>query len=297
MRALKLFRQSSDALNPSAFSLEAAESWALETARKLPPQPFRLTAFWHIDFIRQPVPQERKTRYTIRLAQSENYGLACGLEPAVADLNPDFVGKDVRQILNDGLCRDRIDRTALVDLIMGHLSESASEYITLDSTLRDKYVDRARIFANEAEKIIERKGLGTLKGGGARILVIGATAGVIGVLIKRGFDVSATDLSPAIVGMELGGVKVRNAEFANTSLMKKADLAIITGMTLPNRTLPGLMKLAKKYNTSTMIWAITGRNFGRYYIDHGADCVISDPSPFLLLPGPATFAIHRRDLP
>jgi hypothetical protein len=294
---LKLFRQSNDALNPSAFSLEAAESWALETARKLPPQPFRLTAFWHIDFIRQPVPQERKTRYTIRLAQSENYGLACGIKPAVAELNPDFVGKDVRQILNDGLCRDRIDRTALVDLIMGHLSESASEYITLDSTLRDKYVDRARIFANEAEKIIERKGLGTLKGGGARILVIGATAAIIGVLIKRGFDVSATDLSPAIVGMELGGVKVRNAEFANTSLMKKADLAIITGMTLPNRTLPSLMELAKKYNTSTMIWAITGRNFGRYYIDHGADCVISDPSPFLLLPGSATFAIHRRDLP
>jgi hypothetical protein len=76
--------------------------------------------------------------------------------------------------------------------------------------------------------------------------------------------------------------------------MKEADLAIITGMTLPNRTLPGLIELAKEHNTSTMIWAISGRNFGHYYTEHGVDCVISDPSPFLLLPGPATVAIWRR---
>ena len=31
-----------------------------------------------------------------------------------------------------------------------------------------------------------------------------------------------------------------------------------------------------------MIWAITGKSFSRYYTKRGADCVISDPSPFLL---------------
>jgi len=286
------FHQPIDALTPSAFSLEAAEKWALEKARELPPELFRLTAYWHIQFIRQPVPRERKTRYTMRLAQSENYGLACGLAPRLPDLNRNFVGKDVRQILKDRLCRDRIDRTAFVDLVMGHLPQSATSYITLESALRDKYFDRARLFADEAATIIQRKGI---KRNGARVLVIGATAGIIAALKKRGFAVSATDLSPAVVGTELGGVKIGNAKLANAALMKKADLAIITGMTLPNRTLPGLMKLAQQHNTSTMIWAITGRNFGRYYIEHGVDCVISDPSPFLLLPGPAQFAIHRRD--
>jgi uncharacterized UPF0146 family protein len=292
--SFKSFRQPNDALNPTAFSVGAAEKWAIKKSWNLPAEPFRLTAFWHIDFIRQPVPQERKTRYTVRLAQSENYGLACGLTPALAEPNPDFVGKDVRQILKDRLCRDYIDRTAFVDLVMGHVSGPASQHITLEGTPLDKYLDRSRVFANEAEKIFQRKGFKNLKGNRPRILVIGATAAVIVALIRRGFEVSATDLYPALVGTELGGVKICNGRVANASLMRKADLAIITGMTLPNRTLPGLMKLAKKYNTSTMIWAITGKNFGHYYIEHGADCVISDPSPFLLLPGPATFAICRR---
>jgi uncharacterized UPF0146 family protein len=281
-------------LNPAAFSLEAAEKWALEKSGGLPPEPFRLTAYWHIHFIRQPVPQERKTRYTMRLAQSENYGLACGLANRLPDLDPDFVGKDVRQILKDRMCRDRIDRTAFVDLVMGHLPQPASAHVILESALRDKYFDRAKMFADEAERIFQRK---VLKRKAARILVIGATAGIIGALRNRGFEVSATDLSSAVVGKVLGGVEVGNARAANASLMKEADLAIITGMTPPNRTLPSIMKLAQQYNTSTMIWAITGRNFGRYYTEHGVDCVISDPSPFLLLPGPARFEIHRRNLP
>jgi hypothetical protein len=55
------------------------------------------------------------------------------------------------------------------------------------------------------------------------------------------------------------------------------------------------MKLAQQYNTSTMIWAITGKNFGSYFTEHGVDCVISDPTPFLLLPGPASIGIWRRE--
>lgn len=286
-------RQPIDALNASAFSIEAAEKWALERVQQLPPEPFRLTAYFHIDYIVQKVPQERKTRYTARMVQSEYYGgLAFGLAPALPDLDPDFVGKDVRQILRDRLCRDRIDRTAFVDLVMGHLSQSASDHVNLEGAAQDKYFDRARIFAEEAGKIIQRKGI---KGNGARALIIGASAGIVRALIKQGFEVSATDLSPAIVGTVLGGVEVCNGRFANASLMKKADLAIITGMTLPNRTLPGLMKLAQRYNTSTMIWAITGKHFGRYYTEHGVDCVISDLASFQLLPGPASIGIWRRE--
>jgi hypothetical protein len=288
-----MFQQPIDVLNPSAFSIEAAEKWALERVWERPPESFRLTAYFHIDYIVQQVPQERKTRYTARMAKSdENYGLAFGIAPALPDLDPDLVGKDVRQILKDRLCRDLIGRTALVDVVMGHVSKPATKQVTLEGSVRDKYFNRARIFAEEAEKIIQRKGC---KGNNARALVIGASSGIIGALINQGFEVSATDLSPAIVGTVLGGVKVCNGRSANVSLMKKADLAIITGMTMPNRTLPGLMKLAQQYNTSTMIWAITGKNFGRYYIEHGVDCVISDLAAFHLLPGPASIGVWRRD--
>jgi len=89
-------------------------------------------------------------------------------------------------------------------------------------------------------------------------------------------------------------VEVLDGTTANARLMKDSDLAIVTGMSLMNGTLPDLMSLAKTHNTSTMIWAVTGKNFGHYYTEHGVDSVISDPSPFLLLPGPATIAIWRR---
>ena len=54
------------------------------------------------------------------------------------------------------------------------------------------------------------------------------------------------------------------------------------------------MRRAKAHGVATMIWAVTARNFGHYYVDHGVDSVISDPAPFLLLPGPATIRIWRR---
>ena len=241
------------------------------------------------------MPQDRKTRYIARMAQSENYGLAFGHAPAPPDLDPNFIGRDVRQLLKDRLCQHSIDRTAFVDLVMGHLSRSANKHIILNGRRQDKYFDRAQIFADEAENILESKGVKRLKGKGAHVLVVGATAGTIRALLKRGFEVSATDLSPAIVGTELGGVTVCNAKTANALLMKKVDLAIMTGMTMPNRTLPGLIKLAQRYNTSTMIWAITGKNFGSYFTEHGVDSVISDPTPFLQLPGPASIGIWRRE--
>jgi len=288
---LRTARQQINALIPSAFTIEAAEKWALKRARELPPERFRLSAYFHIDYIVQRVPQERKTRYVARMAQAENYGIAFGLPPALPD--PDFVGKDVRQILKDRLWRDTTDRTALVDLVMGHLSQSANKNATLGVAERDKYLDRGRIFAEEADRIIRRK---TIKGSNRRALVIGASAGIIRSLQNQGFQVSATDLSPEIIGTVLGGVTVRNARFTNARLMKETDLAIITGMTLPNGTLAGLMKFAQQYNTSTMIWAITGKNFGRYYTEHGVDCVISDLAAFHRLPGPASIQIWRREV-
>ena len=93
-----------------------------------------------------------------------------------------------------------------------------------------------------------------------------------------------------VVAKNLGGVTVVE-ERENERLIEAADLVIITGMTLHNRTLP-----TGRHNTSTAIWAITGRNFGHYYTENGVDCVISDPSPFLLLPGPAKIGIWRREI-
>jgi uncharacterized protein (DUF4213/DUF364 family) len=101
-------------------------------------------------------------------------------------------------------------------------------------------------------------------------------------------------MAPDVVGQNLGGVTVGDGT-ENGRLIEAADLVIMTGMTLPNRTLPSLIDTAKINNTSTMIWAVTGKNLGHYYIAQGIDCIIADPAPFISLLGPATIGIWRRE--
>jgi Putative heavy-metal chelation len=289
-------RQPKDALTPTAFSVEAAEKWALERAATLPDDPFRLLALWSVSFLVQADPSERKTRYTMRIAQADGYGRSGGLGPGLPDPDPDLVGQDTRRILKDRRWRDEADHAAIADLVIGQVSRPADERIVLDNTLREKYVMRTMIFADEAERVLRRRDSEHRKVDRPRVLVVGATAGILAALARRGLAVCATDLSPDVVGQTLGGVPVLDGRTATPGLMKDADLTIVTGMSLTNGTLPELMSLAKTHNTSTIIWAITGKNFGHYYTEHGVDSVISDPSPFLLLPGPATIAIWRQQV-
>ena len=291
------------ALEPRAFELEAAERWVLEEAAGLPADLFRLTSFWYIDFIIQHLPTDRKTRYVARLAQAENYGVAFTLASALEESDPQLalreddhalVGEDSRTILNDRGYRSDMDRTALIDVVAGHLSSSATHEVIVDQKRRDKYAAKSHLFADEAELVLRRKGSRAVKGHKPHIHVIGAMAGTHAALLARGFEVTAADMSPDVIGQNLGGVTICDGT-QNRKLIETADLVIMTGMTFPNRTLPSLLEAARANNTSTMIWAVTGRNLGPYYTRHGIDCVISDPAPFLSLPGPATIGVWRRE--
>jgi hypothetical protein len=297
------FRQPRHALQPHAFALEAAEQWALAKASALSADLFRLTSFWHIDWFVQHLPTDRTTRYTARLAQSENYGIACGLTSVVQQTGEavalegadhSLVGADCRSIIKDKRYRTDLDRTAFIDLVMGQFSGEANDQLILNQSRQDKYALKSQLFADEANSILTRKGTSTIKGNKPHALVIGAMAGTHAALVARGFEVTATDMSPDVVGRSLGGVTVCNGA-ENYALMETADIVIVTGMAFPNGTLPGLMRAAQNSNTSTMIWAVTGRNLGHYYTMHGVDCVISDPAPFLQLPGPVSIGIWRRE--
>src|SRR6185503_15068918 len=118
--------QPSEALKSHAFTLEAAEHWALDGSARLPADRFRLTSIWSLDMIVQHVPGERKTRYLNRLVQSESdiYGFAA--EPALQDIGQysglrgtdhSLVGLDSRDVLKEGVFRTDVDRTALIDLV------------------------------------------------------------------------------------------------------------------------------------------------------------------------------------
>src|SRR5262249_56156629 len=112
--------------------------------------PFRLLALWSVSFVGQADPGERKTRYTMRIAQAEGYGRSGGLGPGLPDPDPDLVGQDTRRILRDRRWKDEADRAAITDLVIGQVSRPADDRIVLDETLRRKYTPRAEIFADEA---------------------------------------------------------------------------------------------------------------------------------------------------
>jgi hypothetical protein len=296
-------RQPRHALQPHAFTLEAAEQWALAKASTLSANLFRLTSFWHIDWFVQHLPTDRTTRYTACLAQSENYGIACGLTSvlqqtgqavALREADHSLIGDDCRAIIKDKRYRTQLDRTAFIDLVMGQFSAEANDQLILNQARQDKNALKSQLFADEANRALTRKGTSAIKGNKPHVLVIGAMAGTHAALVARGFEVTATDMSPDVVGRNLGGVTVRDGA-DNNALMEAADIVIVTGMSFPNGTLPGLMCAAQNSNTSTMIWAVTGRNLGHYYTAHGVDCVISDPAPFLQLPGPVSIGIWRRE--
>jgi hypothetical protein len=299
------FRQPRHALQPDAFSLEAAEKWALTKAATLPAELFRLSSLWHMDWFIQHLPTDRKTRYTACLAQSENYGIACGLTSVVQEAGQEvaldaadrsLVGADCRDILKNKQYHGNLGRTAFIDLVMGELHPKPHDQLTVEDARSDKYASKSRLFADEANTVLTRKGTAALKGDKPHAHVIGAMSGTHAALLARGFKVTATDMSPDVVGTDLGGVTVLyGSDAENYKLIAAADILIATGMTFPNRTLPDLMRAARDSNTSTMIWAVTGRNLGDYYTGHGVDCVISDPAPFLQLPGPISIGIWRRE--
>src|SRR5262245_43340851 len=132
MLTSQALRQPCHALKPHAFTIEAIEQWALERASRLLTDSLRLTSFWYVDYIRQDVPEERKTRYTMRFAQAENYGTAFGPISPLRDADHALVGEDSREILKDRRCRDDTDRTALIDMVVGHLSPAASRQLIVD---------------------------------------------------------------------------------------------------------------------------------------------------------------------
>ena len=198
----------------------------------------------------------------MRLAQAESYGIALDHSSPHQACDPNLIGEDSRHILNDRRFRDNIDRIALIDLIVGEVATRCRE-VTFNQTMRDKYASRAHLFADEAAFVLRRRSARANKGTRPHIHVAGATAGILNALLVCGFKVTATDLSPDVVGQNCG-VTVCDA-VENCKSIAVADLTIITGMTLSNGTLPSLLETAKTSNTSTMIWAVTGRNCAILY--------------------------------
>ena len=83
---------------------------------------------------------------------------------ALRDADHALVGEDSRDILKDRRYRNDMDRTALIDLVIGQLPAAANDHVILDQPRRDKYALKSRLFADEVDIVLRRKGLDAIKG-------------------------------------------------------------------------------------------------------------------------------------
>lgn len=162
------------------------------------------------------------------------------------------------------------------------------EHRVLSGTNTAKASQRAHLICSEARRLA-----------GPAMSPRVALVGVVGEVLHelRGWDgaeVLASDYAPQLAGDQMEGVLVRPG--ADTErLIESADVAIVTGMSLANGTLQGILDTAQRAKTKLLIFAQTGHSFAPIYLGLGIDTVVSEPFPFYLsAAGPSDVWIARR---
>ncbi|AEF95885.1 Rossmann-like domain-containing protein [Methanotorris igneus] len=93
-------------------------------------------------------------------------------------------------------------------------------------------------------------------GGDAIVAHIGFQPGHIEATSKL-FKVYITDLNPENIGKEKFGTVVLDGKECNDKIIKKSDIALITGSTIVNGTFWELLKTCEKYDTIPIIYGVT----------------------------------------
>ncbi len=90
-----------------------------------------------------------------------------------------------------------------------------------------------------------------------KITHIGYQPGHLEYCCKK-FETFVTDQNPENIGKEKFGTRILPAS-DNEKTMKKADLALITGSSVVNGSLPQLIKWCKEYGTKPIIYGVSGK--------------------------------------
>ncbi len=250
---------------------------------------------WNISLTYQPLPGERLFRYEVILAQTDlGQGASYASSTPSGDLSA-LVGKRFGT-LEETEALDYPIRVALLDSIYASFPLRNPDYETLLTGISsDKALSRAQMIYLETSRLLNiRKSKNALKKEIPTILNIGYVSKFRNVM-KDQFphDFLATDLYEGIVGKKVDGITIEDGNSKNEEFMKKSDVAIITGMTIATGTLSPLLEMARKYNTSVIVFAETGYNLAPYYLNFGADAVICEEFPYYIFNGFSNIKVYR----
>jgi uncharacterized protein (DUF4213/DUF364 family) len=128
-------------------------------------------------------------------------------------------------------------------------------------------------------------------GRGSTVLNIGAVGEFVREAQDRGMTALVTDLDPQVIGKSLHGTIVQDAA-RNDELLRVADVALVTGMTLWTQTLHSLITRALELRKPIVLFAETAANIAPFLIGKGVAAVFSEPFPFYVIAEHATINFH-----
>ena len=203
-------------------------------------------------------------------------------------------GETVRNLINrnalDVLAGDNeLDfplRTSILDAVYGEynrvLGHRPDQIFTQGGSYQDKADFRSQLVT---------EGLSA----GRRVLLVGLVTEFVRDMIARDVEVSISDMSPELTGVEVHGIPVVN-EGNEWTLGQLAicDAAIVTGAAFATNTVDTILDIAKANGTELHFYLETGSNFAPHLIDRGVKSVIAEKFPFYDLPGQTQFEVYGR---
>ena len=266
--------------------LNTLKEYILSETAALPADSMRIEGSWLLHLNYQPFAKERLFQYDVALVQVQATGAAYAARDGIHKSELDsMVGKDAREMLKDEYCPVNI---ALLDAMYGSIHPKSNQDFLISGN--DKASQRADIICSEVQNMIK----GNLIPDRPKVVNVGAIGCIIDKLKQQQMDVTASDLDPGLIGHELSGVKIVDGVHTE-EMVAESDLAVVTGMTISNGSLPNILDIAKANDTKLMIVAETGAGLGRAYCDlFDIDVVISEPYPFYIFKCHSQISIHRK---
>lgn len=260
-------------------SIDNIEKKILETSSK---DDRIIRGIWGIDCLFNPINNGRIFSYKFLISQTVGQGCAYSTNYEYPiDFLRQYIGCDFR----DCNITDAALKVSVMDSLYGILYPAKNKkqlVINADSFTKMKW--RTQIIYDEAQRL-----LGDKKD--KLIVNVGVVGDILHKFEDEGFSVIGTDFDPSIIGGDSFG-KIPIIDGNETiDVIAKADLAVITGMTIATNTIDDILECCEKNNVKSIVFAETGANLASYYIDHGVDVYLSELFPFYIFNGTSEIEI------
>ncbi len=255
------------------------------------PAATRVTAQFLLDLDSVPAPDERRFRYRVIIVKTASCGCALLPNEDAPRQIPALVGTNL-------LSRHTFPRQLRVaawDAVAASIrSDAPHRAEVLNGPAATQAALRARMVADEVDRCALSLGLPKA----CRVALIGFSHEIYRALRDRRYDVHVGELDARCDMSVVPRHRTTLGRHSGRTALRHTDVAVITGMTIANGTLDGLLRQASAARCGVVLYAETGHALLSLLPRLGiVDSVVSEPFPFYVFGAPTrAFVVrHRRN--